>query len=86
MYDAMTINRVYCAAQSPLEVLRMLYDQRHYGYDAEYEEQFIQCLGIYPVGSIVALNNGEVGVVVSVNREQQLRPKVMLVLAPDKER
>jgi hypothetical protein len=47
-------------------------------------EQFIQCMGIYPIGSVVELNNGSVGVVISINRKRRLKPKVALVLKPDK--
>jgi hypothetical protein len=42
-------------------------------------EQFIRCIGYFPVGSIVELNSGEVGVVVAQNAEQRLQPKVMVV-------
>jgi len=42
-------------------------------------EQFIRCIGYFPVGSIVELNSGEVGVVVAQNAEHRLQPKVMVV-------
>jgi hypothetical protein len=45
-------------------------------------EQFIRCIGYFPVGSIVELNSGEVGVVVAQNAEQRLQPKVMVVRDP----
>jgi hypothetical protein len=43
-------------------------------------EQLIQCIGIYPVGSTVEFNNGEIGVVVSQNLVRRLQPRVMLIL------
>ena len=43
-------------------------------------EVFIQAVGIYPVGSIVELTTGEVGVVVSESRTRRLKPTVMLLL------
>jgi hypothetical protein len=49
-------------------------------------EQFIQCLGIYPVGSIVELYSGEIGVVIEINREHRLRPKILLVMDGNKQR
>jgi hypothetical protein len=48
-------------------------------------EEFIRCLGIYPVGSIVELSNGEIGVVLTVNREHHLLPSLLLVLNHDKQ-
>ncbi|MEJ2508552.1 MAG: hypothetical protein P8009_03560 [Gammaproteobacteria bacterium] len=41
--------------------------------------QFIQCLGIYPVGTVVALHSGEVGVVISVSTEKRLTPRLLLL-------
>ena len=40
----------------------------------------------YPVGTLVELAGGEVGMVISVNPSQRLRPKVMLVLDPERRR
>jgi hypothetical protein len=37
-------------------------------------------MGIYPIGSLVELNTGEVGVVVAMNRVRRLKPRVALVL------
>jgi hypothetical protein len=41
-------------------------------------------MGIYPIGSVVELSSGDVGVVVSVNRARRLKPRVRLVLRPDR--
>ena len=46
-------------------------------------EQFIQCLGIYPVGSMVELNTGEVAIVIAQNLVRRLQPRVMVVLDKD---
>lgn len=43
-------------------------------------EQFVQCIGIYPVGSLVELNTGEVAIVIAHSRVRRLRPRVMLIL------
>jgi hypothetical protein len=40
-------------------------------------------MGIYPIGSVVELNTGEIGVVVTMNRVRRLKPRVALVLQPD---
>ena len=83
-YDAVTSDRVYQAAISSYSALRMMYAGRGTLFDPLLMERFIQCLGIYPVGSVVELNTGEVGVVVALNREIRLRPHVVLVRRPDK--
>ena len=47
-------------------------------------EQFIQCIGIYPVGSLVELNTGEIGIVISQNLVRRLQPRVMVILDANK--
>ena len=51
---------------------------------SEVVEQFLQCLGVYPTGSLVELNTGEVGVVMAQNQVRRLRPRLMLLLDPEK--
>ncbi|MEJ2398690.1 MAG: hypothetical protein P8Z67_10720, partial [Gammaproteobacteria bacterium] len=40
---------------------------------------FITCVGIYPVGSTLELNSGEIGIVISASPENRLYPKMLLV-------
>jgi HD-GYP domain-containing protein (c-di-GMP phosphodiesterase class II) len=47
-------------------------------------DQFIQCMGIYPIGSLVELNSGEVGVVIQQNQVRRLKPKVLIIMSADK--
>ncbi|MHB8347201.1 MAG: HD-GYP domain-containing protein [Acidiferrobacterales bacterium] len=82
-YDAITSDRAYHAGLSAHIVLRQMYAARGSRFHPERVEQFIQCMGIYPIGSIVELNSGEVGVVVAMNRQRRLKPRVTLVLRPN---
>lgn len=79
-YDAITSDRTYNRAISAHEAIKQLYEWRNIDFQEELIEQFIQCLGIYPTGSLVELSTGEVGVILSQNRIRRLRPKVMLIL------
>jgi hypothetical protein len=63
--------------------LRKMYEWRNRDFHPGLMEQFIQCMGIYPIGSVVELNTGEVGVVVTMNRMRRLKPRVALVLQAD---
>ncbi len=85
VYDAITSDRVYHLGMSPHEALNLMYEWEAKNFPHELLEEFIKCLGIYPIGSIVELNTGEVGVVMTVNRMHHLRPIVMLQLNPAKE-
>lgn len=84
VYDAITSDRCYHDGMAPTDALTRMYEWRHRDFDPELLEQFIQCIGIYPIGSLVELSTGEVGVVISVNPRYRLRPKVSVVLDGDK--
>jgi putative nucleotidyltransferase with HDIG domain len=84
-YDAITSDRAYQGAISAHSVLMQMYGWRNTLFSAELVEKFIQCLGIYPIGSVVELNSGEIGVVAGINREQRLKPHVMLVYRADRQ-
>lgn len=69
---------------STAEALRYLYLYRDKLFDAKLTEAFIKCLGIYPVGSLVELETGEVGIVVSTQPGEHLYPRLLLVRGPEK--
>ncbi len=79
-YVAMTSERPYRESKTPFEVLMSLYNERDKLFPAAVVETFIRCIGIFPVGSFVQLDSGEVGIVVSRNNFAQLKPRIMLIL------
>ena len=83
-YDAMTAIRPYAENRSPHAAVSELYRHRGTLFQAELVEQFIQHCGIYPIGTLVELTNGTVGVITEVHSLKRLRPRVMLLLGPDK--
>lgn len=85
VYDAITSDRAYHQGISPHEALKLMYEWAPRSFPRELLQSFINCLGIYPVGSIVELSSGEVGVVMTVNRRLRLRPLVLLVLDGEKQ-
>ncbi|HEY5683507.1 MAG TPA: HD-GYP domain-containing protein [Sulfuricaulis sp.] len=82
-YDAISSDRAYHTGMSAHAALKKMYEWRHRDFHPGLVEQFIQCMGIYPIGSVVELNTGEIGVVVTMNRVRRLKPRVSLVLQPD---
>ena len=84
-YDAMTnLHSFRGKALTPHEAIGKLYQCRGKTFQAELVEQFIQTVGLFPTGSLVELNTGEVGVVVAINGLKRLRPTVMTVLDQNK--
>ena len=79
-FDALTHPRPYGEALAPSNALSLLYGWRDTLFDGPLVEQFIQCIGIYPVGAIVEMNTGETGIVIAQNVARRLQPRVMVVL------
>ncbi|AOE50821.1 phosphohydrolase [Kangiella sediminilitoris] len=85
-YDAMISNRCYRNGMSPSKALSELYKGQGKLYDDELIQHFIQMVGVYPVGSLVELSSGQVGVVLSVNPDNKLAPVVEIITDANKQR
>jgi putative nucleotidyltransferase with HDIG domain len=83
-YDAITSDRAYHLSLSAADALKIIYEGRTRAFHPWLVEQFIQCMGIFPIGSIVEMSSGSIGVVITANRERRLRPRVALILSPDR--
>lgn len=86
VYDAITSNRCYSNALTPFEGVKKIYEWGKKDFNLPFVERFIQCLGIYPVGTVVLLDSAEIGVVSTVNRERMLRPGVLILFKDEKRR
>lgn len=80
VYDAITSTRSYHKGMSSHEALEKMYEWCKHHFDLALFQQFVQCVGIYPVGSLVRLENHQVGVVIENHRDALLFPVLRLVL------
>ena len=85
-YDAMTSDRCYDRAKSPVEAQKILYDNRGKQFDEQCALQFMQAIGPYPPGTWVELRNEMVGIVLAGRRKFRHLPSVILVLDAKKQR
>ncbi|MGB5277538.1 MAG: HD-GYP domain-containing protein [Gammaproteobacteria bacterium] len=83
-YDAMTSHRPYSKPVSAYAALQEIYNWRNKYFQEELVEQFLQCLGAFPTGTLVEMHSGEVGIVLAQNRTRRMSPKVMLLLDRNK--
>ena len=74
-YDAMTSNRRYKDSITPTQALKRLTTTE--GLDQNLVKQFIQCIGVHPVGSLVRLKSGKLGIVSKLNPKDPVSPHVM---------
>jgi len=78
-FAALTARRPYAEALAPSTALSILYKHRGTLLDGYLVEQFIRCIGIFPLGSVVELNSGETGIVIAQNLAKRLQPRIMIV-------
>lgn len=83
-FSALTSLRPYAQPASPYAAMQLLQGWADTYFNAGLVELFIQAIGIFPVGTLVELSTGEFGVVLEPGRPQRLKPKVLVVSAPDK--
>ncbi len=83
VYDALSSRRPYKLAMLPHKVLGIMYQMRFTDFYPGFMEQFIRMLGIYPVGSVVEVEGGFIGIVTSSNKAKPTKPKVLLVQTVD---
>jgi HD-GYP domain-containing protein (c-di-GMP phosphodiesterase class II) len=84
-FDAMTSQRAYQSPTSRHQALQDIYRGHGTLYQRDIVEQLLQCMSVYPTGSLVELSTGEVGIVVAQNQARRLRPRVMLLLDSQKQ-
>ena len=78
-YDMLTAPQPFGENMSPANALNVIYKGRGKQFHPALVEQFIQCVGVFPIGSVVELNSGEVAVVIAQNLVRRMQPRIMIV-------
>ena len=76
IYDALTSERCYKNAMAPTDAMRKLFEWSDCYLGRRLVERFIAHLGIYPIGTIVRLQSGVIGVVIDHGERGLLHPIV----------
>ncbi len=76
IYDALTATRCYKEAMSPAAAFKILLSLTPFHLDESLVYEFIRCIGVYPVGSLVQLSDGRVGIVWESKDRDVLHPIV----------
>ncbi|AVI65712.1 HD-GYP domain-containing protein [Shewanella sp. NKUCC05_KAH] len=76
IFDALTATRCYKEAMSPAAAFKILLSLTPFHLDQELVYEFIRCIGVYPVGSLVELSDGRVGIVWASKDRDALHPIV----------
>jgi putative nucleotidyltransferase with HDIG domain len=76
VYDAITSNRPYKSGWDPAESIRKMAEWSKGHFDARVFQAFVKSIGIYPIGSLVRLDSGRLGIVIDQTEQSLLTPKV----------
>jgi putative nucleotidyltransferase with HDIG domain len=76
VYDAITSNRPYKMGWGPAESIVKMTEWSKGHFDEHIFQSFVRCIGIYPVGTLVGLSSGRLGVVIEQSEKSLLTPKV----------
>ncbi|WP_018416165.1 HD-GYP domain-containing protein [Teredinibacter turnerae] len=79
VYDALTADRVYHQGRPPADALRFMLDITGGHLDRGLVNQFIRCMSVYPVSTLVELDNNRAAVVISSNYTKPHQPTVRTI-------
>ncbi|HNX81768.1 MAG TPA: HD domain-containing protein [Candidatus Omnitrophota bacterium] len=79
VYDALSQRRGYKADYSPDIIYKLMSSEKGTAFEPGLLERFYQVMGVWPVGSIVALNDKRIAVVEEENEDDIFAPKVRVI-------
>lgn len=79
-YEAMTHGRSFRKANIPHQVVREILGPLQALFEPKIIKALLNKISIYPVGSFVILNNGDIAKVIATNSSSPLRPSVLVVM------
>ena len=83
-FAALIADRPYAKGIAPQQALMQMYKWCGASFHEPLVEQFVQAIGVFPVGSLVELSSGEVAIVLAHNRVRRLEPRVLVLAGADK--
>ena len=85
VFEALTHPRAFRGEFTPYEAIKMIIRKKDILFEKKMLKKFVEFLSIYPVGSFVHLNTGEIGVVIAANAKSPTRCILRVLTNVDKE-
>ena len=84
VYDALSQRRGYKQDYSPDIVYNIMNKDKGKAFDPDLLDKFFKFMGLWPIGAVVALNDGSIALVRDQNEADIRRPKIEIVSPQDK--
>jgi HD-GYP domain-containing protein (c-di-GMP phosphodiesterase class II) len=79
-FEAMVSEKPYRNSMMGYQAMKSLLSDNQRRFDPDVLKAFIKTMGIYPIGSIILLNNGSIARVTEVQGDAPLRPKIRILI------
>jgi HD-GYP domain-containing protein (c-di-GMP phosphodiesterase class II) len=79
-FEAMVSEKPYRNSMMGYQAMKNLLSDNSRRFDPDVLKHFIKTMGIYPIGSIILLNNGAIARVVEVKGNAPLRPNIRVLI------
>ncbi len=79
VYDAITADRCYHRGMEPTVAVRKMFEWSKFHFNPTLLRTFIRTVGIYPVGTLVMLESGKIGIVIEQCETDMTRPQVRTI-------
>ncbi|MBF0320951.1 MAG: HD-GYP domain-containing protein [Nitrospirae bacterium] len=79
VFDAITSDRCYHKGMESAVALKKIFEWSKFHFNPALVQHFIRCVGIYPIGTLVRLDNEHLAVVIESGKENLTKPKVRVI-------
>ena len=80
VFDALRSNRAYRAGLATDRIKHIMGQQEGSAFNTTLLRRFVNMMGLFPVGTVVQMSTGELGVVTQTHPDDPFRPQVKLIL------
>lgn len=84
VYDALFQKRTYKKHFPPEEIYEIMTKEKSNLFDSELVERFFEVMGVWPLGTIVQMNDNRIGYVKKINKNEKFRPVIKIISPKNK--
>lgn len=85
VFEALTHPRAFRGEFSPYAAIKMLILKKDIIFEKKTVKRFVEFMSIYPIGSLVHINTGEIGIVIAANPQFPTRSVLRVLMNAEKQ-